>query len=484
MLIAVLTDFVFGICDIYYIMKSINALKAYIKLILESSDEDLSVVFDILDPVRNERGRFFDQLDLEDQIKFISKTKEKQGEIFNSLSSLILDESLNVSEISDSFSYYVGNFVDKNYVKRMFSNPPNGNVVNNQYIRGNIQNNSFKINTLVDDLKKHYETVFNSLTDLDVTKEDVLSLIDELREELNDKLITLVEKIISGELWTLLNDNVLSQFVRQKDPLVKKALIFCGGTSQGLTVDMIFSFISNYIIDDYNSDKPSFNIDDARERYKKSVDQMIAIVNKIDAKLSKDRFSGESEAPPDAPLGRIAFSPDRKGVPLERNTKVEDELFLAIRQHFELSDTPLSKKDISLIQSFISQGLYNKIFSEPKVEDVFRGMSVDEEFISSILNGSVSNSGVFDVNYTFKPYGDTSSWTDNEKVSLKFAKDGADKTLPYTLIMHARVSENPNKFIDSDGLYQLQSVKYHKSEKEIIGLGDIIVNKIEWKKYK
>lgn len=192
----------------------------------------------------------------------------------------------------------------------------------------------------------------------------------------------------------------------------------------------------------------------------------------------------EEEAPPEAVLGKFAFATKRRGLPPEIDTAEEKKLFQALDAHFN-DNLKLNKKASAQIQDLLAQGLYPQVFSPPEQEEVFRGMGVTKKWLANALRVNMKDipaKGSQEVGMTYTPKtGGASSWTISRTVSKKFS-DRTDRYDMVNVTLHARVSDNPNKFISGPGhLYKLDYIAQFAGEQEVIGLGDIKVYKITWK---
>lgn len=185
----------------------------------------------------------------------------------------------------------------------------------------------------------------------------------------------------------------------------------------------------------------------------------------------------KSEAGPDDPLGRIAFANDRKGMPYERNTQIEDRLKNALIDHFE-GHKMLDMKSAQMIQDLMAQGLYSHIFAEPTTPVLVRGMSVSPQWLARIIGRKPEMRGSAEVNFEFAPKGGASSWTTSKSVAAGFHEVGSK----IDIIMYASVADNPGKFLSAaGGLYSTKFISGRfKKEKESLGLGPIKIFKIEW----
>lgn len=213
-----------------------------------------------------------------------------------------------------------------------------------------------------------------------------------------------------------------------------------------------------------------------------AAEEALSIVKKL-VKISNGlkKYDGaEPEAPPGAPLGRYAFPGHRKGLPPEKDTSVEEDLFSAIDDHF-FSDKKLSPKQAAQIQDMLSQGLYPEVFSPPDQEEIYRGMGVSQSWLAKALGVGVKDipkKGNREIGMTFKPKGGASSWTTSTAVSKKFSTQHEGMI---SITLHAMTSENPNKFVAcTDHIYKIGTLSKFSNEKEVIGLGDIKVYKISW----
>lgn len=189
------------------------------------------------------------------------------------------------------------------------------------------------------------------------------------------------------------------------------------------------------------------------------------------------------------PLGKLAFPGSRlnKKLPIEPNTRTENELFNDLVAHFE-GEELLSKEKSDLVRKFLQNGNYHDVFKEPDSETVYRGMSVKSDWLVKALklksaselgaNGSLAKS------FTFTPNRGGSSWTSDKKIARDFGHNNAGSDFgTYVVILHAEVDKNPNRFITGPGgLYNVDGFDAHTHEKESIGLGPIKVSKITWEK--
>ena len=201
----------------------------------------------------------------------------------------------------------------------------------------------------------------------------------------------------------------------------------------------------------------------------------------------------ESEAPPGSPLGRVAFAKARPNTPPEPDTALEANLLRRIQSHFAGVQL-LQPKEMELIRGLMRDGIYTSIFKEPKDEVLVRGISIGEKYLRELtgLEGEIPLKGSVETSYTYAPKA-SSSWTNNRSVAKTFAKRGtspdptwatwSSQNRPYAVVLHARVSDNPNMFVTGpDGLYKLKKIEaLFGNEHESIALGPIRIFKVEWK---
>jgi hypothetical protein len=107
-------------------------------------------------------------------------------------------------------------------------------------------------------------------------------------------------------------------------------------------------------------------------------------------------------------------------------------------------------------------------------------MSVPKRYIANILGkepNEAPGSGEEELDWTFNPLEETSSWTMNEdEADSQFALGRSG----VAFLMSAKVSENPDKFVDLEKLYGISSFMDYSNEQEVIAIGPIKVFKIRW----
>lgn len=199
-----------------------------------------------------------------------------------------------------------------------------------------------------------------------------------------------------------------------------------------------------------------------------------------------------------APLGWIAFSPERKnfgfnkGMPQEPNTGVEEELRTAIVD-FINGDLDVKSELVALLKSILRLGLYEDVFryTPAHLQTLYRGIMLTEERVlnsppglRNVLLNLTPNTGAKTVSFPWQlePNNKTglSSWSEDFKVAQKFAMDNLywDEKA-FAIVMHADLSENSKNFMDMlNILKQLNSRPDMWHEKEHLGLGNIKISRM------
>jgi hypothetical protein len=117
------------------------------------------------------------------------------------------------------------------------------------------------------------------------------------------------------------------------------------------------------------------------------------------------------------PLGSWAFPQNRKKdlLPFEKNTVIEDVLYVELEKHFNDSISISDEASLEM-QKILSKKEYPDIFREPKVKTIYRGMSVGEEWLNTLLKSnqidkSADYSGSLNLRFVFNPLYNTQGST-------------------------------------------------------------------------
>lgn len=192
--------------------------------------------------------------------------------------------------------------------------------------------------------------------------------------------------------------------------------------------------------------------------------------------LVKEELS--AQAPPNAPLGQYAWPKERNLPVNEPDTQLEIELLQAISKSIKDQKQPLPKEYVDTLKDLLDKGYYNKVIKRPSVDFVYRGMSVDKNYLESLGIDTMSGYGKLDKNFKFAPKSGASSWTKDIDVALEFSlRNITNKN--FAVIMEAHV--NSNSFIDYKEFYDIGTdTKSFRKEREILGVGDINVKSISF----
>jgi hypothetical protein len=190
-------------------------------------------------------------------------------------------------------------------------------------------------------------------------------------------------------------------------------------------------------------------------------------------------------APEGSPLDKYAFSDERMGrVPREKNNKTEKDLYDELSSYVRVN-SPVSQESVSVIKNALSQGLYSDMFSPPVASEVHRGMSVSEEYLRAALGVKrlPSENGKSSKGFTFLPYDNrnVSGWTTDENVAYDFSVNARED---YSVVMTAPCGgKNSGSFLElSEYDYDVLHADHLSFEREVMGLNEIHVSKIEWEK--
>ncbi len=204
-------------------------------------------------------------------------------------------------------------------------------------------------------------------------------------------------------------------------------------------------------------------------------------------------------------LGKVVFSPKRKdNVPKdEPNTSVEEDLWSAINQ-YTLHGHALPPNIIGMLRGLIDQPPYDDFFTSPGVEGVdvvYRGMAVDGKRLARWVGIPEEKLGEYgerdNLSRTFslpqigvKGYVKPMSFSKDPDVAHAFSIPtmfSSDDQTTYSIIMTAKISDNPDVFLDlhamsfkSSGMAIAYGNAKARPEQEVLALGPVKVDMIEW----
>lgn len=211
--------------------------------------------------------------------------------------------------------------------------------------------------------------------------------------------------------------------------------------------------------------------------------------SRADAKRRAEEYEAtyEPKAPPDSPLGKYAFSPQRQHhvspPPMEKNNPTEATLLRSIRNHI-VRGLPLTQQQAQLVTSFIRDGLYPDVFREAQPGTYYRGMALGEKALKRMgvdvtkMDPQIIKNRL-EGNFEIKPRGNSfsSSWSYSFNVAESFSLGGGDgrEDEQCAVIFAASTEDNPGKFLEVKKFYGLdfEGLKGFSGEEEVISLGTI-----------
>ncbi len=168
---------------------------------------------------------------------------------------------------------------------------------------------------------------------------------------------------------------------------------------------------------------------------------------------------------------------------VEWNTPIEDSFVNNLKRHISTNDHHFLHSHAERIENFLANGEYDDIIVKPQVGVVFRGMKLATNDYLKLLDsvGLTARSVIKDepiklkMGLLFKPLKSVSSWTQVQVVAEGFSLDHT--TMKHSVVLCAKTNNNNNKFFDLNQWYN-QIDDYNKSEREVIGVGEILVESI------
>lgn len=219
--------------------------------------------------------------------------------------------------------------------------------------------------------------------------------------------------------------------------------------------------------------------------------------------IRKELMTESGQAPSEAPLGRYAFpgyrgrnNPSRnreENVPeeaySEEDTAAERRLYADLDRYVN-ANIQMPSSSAALMKSFIEQGLYRQVFHPPESGVVYRGMRVTKGWLENAIRHAVVDDvgEAAGVDLVVSPRrGGVSSWTVDPTAAEDFSVSpvGAPEETRdgYAVVLTALVSDNPSSFVTGPGgFYGVRHLDNNANEEEVMGVGDIRVSGISWKK--
>jgi hypothetical protein len=194
-------------------------------------------------------------------------------------------------------------------------------------------------------------------------------------------------------------------------------------------------------------------------------------------------------------FNKYAFADHRVSVPKELDNDLEKFVYDDLVK-FDFGGHNLSKKSTDIIKYCLKNNLYRDMFRKPKVNEIYRGMSLTFNKFKKLYKHEINETDFEEINgkFTFKPLPgiNATSWTLDEDVAADYATgtvDNIDSKAVY-FIMYARVSDNDinNLLQFKHGFYtthQLNREKFNFYEAnindEVLAFGPIKIHKLRYK---
>ena len=219
------------------------------------------------------------------------------------------------------------------------------------------------------------------------------------------------------------------------------------------------------------------------------------LVGEIERALAAEdagRLEKHARAPEGSPLGRIAFSPQRRrrgaSLPHEPNTGEEEELRRSLSDFIVDNEVPDSETS-DMVRGFLEKGLYDDVFARSRGATLYRGMVLSSEALRGItgmdeeeLDRLAGKRRVIERTFNLNPRrGDWSSWSNSFEAARKFAKRNDDgKEGMYCVVLHANADDS--LFLDMKKVYDStdEMAWGFRKEKEHVGIGRIRVHAMEF----
>ena len=192
----------------------------------------------------------------------------------------------------------------------------------------------------------------------------------------------------------------------------------------------------------------------------------------------------------DAPLGWIAFSPERmatEDIPYEPNTPVEKELRKNVLNYVQ-ANTDITSEKASLLKNLVAGDYYGDAirYTPRSFGTLYRGLVFESAQVERFPQGLREALFSVPVNerartvehkFVYEPRNPSglSSWSDSFDVAVEFAMNnfhvGGEM---FAVILQAEVADNPEGFLDARHLFMKMGLRNDLlNEREHFGLGKI-----------
>jgi hypothetical protein len=173
-----------------------------------------------------------------------------------------------------------------------------------------------------------------------------------------------------------------------------------------------------------------------------------------------------------------------KKPPYEESSAIEYDVFQDLENHI-IDNISLDIRTTDILSSLLAQKKYPDVIKEYQ-GTIYRGMGVNKNFFEAvgIQNFSLKKGVIIQASFIYKPKkGNSSSWSESKTKAESFAKENLGPLSwahnKIGILLVAEQKNNVNKLLRcTNALYNFSNFDAYKGEKEVIGLGDIKVNKI------
>jgi hypothetical protein len=222
-------------------------------------------------------------------------------------------------------------------------------------------------------------------------------------------------------------------------------------------------------------DKEKENDDYVKEHLTKRYNDIINVYQFLQQKKQKNGM-----------MGKVIFGQNR-GL-LEPNLPVENNLFNSLDTHVN-NNVSMKEKFTNIIKTFLQNGFYKDFIKPPDTQVIFRGMTINKKTLSGLVKTPIEDlqstgEKVLEDPIVFKPrHNDrpSTSWSKSLSRATMFANRNLIHGENFGIVLFAKSVNNPDKLFDLKQFYKEIDSEFDVEE-EVIGLGEISVYKVKWKK--
>ena len=209
-----------------------------------------------------------------------------------------------------------------------------------------------------------------------------------------------------------------------------------------------------------------------------------------DIMIDYDVIVAASDEPKGGDMGHFVLFDDRVDLkPLavdgwrEEDTQFETNIRSALYDHLVNNDN-ISPQKIEMLKKIIDSGKYSKIIKPTSAKQIFRGMTIEQEQLETLIGPLKQRRQGTTVDVTCKIAGAASrqntSWTISVDRADKFAAGATKVKRGIPVVLIANMSDNTNVYnIDChEGIYKLNFTDDLQHEAEVIALDPVAVNRI------